>query len=397
MSKKVNMILIKNAMIKTMAGKDIPNGCILIEGDKIKKIGENLTTPAGAHVIDATGRLTTPGLIDGHSHVGLFGEACGWEGDDGNEMTDPITPHMRAIDSINPMDEGFKTAVTGGVTVIGTGPGSGNAIGGTFTCIKLHGNRVDDMILRDNFAMKIAFGENPKWVYGQHQKKSPSTRMATAALIRETLFKAQRYSDELLEYEKSTKKDKKKPPFEMKMEALLPVMRRKIPLKAHAHRTDDIFTALRIAREFNLDITLEHCTEGHLIVDALVQENKFIFIGPSFGSKSKLELLHMSFDTAKILSDAGLKIAIITDAPVIPQQNLAMCAGFAVKAGMNEDKAWEAITVTPAKAMGVFHRVGSLEKGKDADIAIFNGNPLFEIGCTAAYTIINGKIVHDAG
>ena len=388
------MLFIKNAKIKTMAGKDIENGCILVENGKIKELGENIAEPAGAEVIDAAGRLTTPGLIDGHSHVGLFGEASGWETADGNESVDPVTPQMRAIDSINPLDEGIKMAVTGGVTTIGTGPGSANPMGGTFACIKLHGLRVDDMILRDNFAMKIAFGENPKRVYGQGQKKSPHTRMAVAAIIRETLFRAKRYSDELLEYEKSTKEDKKKPAFDMKMEALLPVMRKEIPLKAHAHRTDDIFTALRIAKEFDLDITLEHCTDGHLIVEELVKEGKYIFVGPSFGSKSKLELEHKSFITTKILSDAGLKVAIITDAPVIPQQNLAMCAGFAVKAGMNEEKAWAAITTIPAEAMGVSHRVGSLEKGKDADIVIFNGNPLYDVGCTAAYTIIDGKIVY---
>ena len=388
------MILIKNARIKTMAGKDIENGCILIDKGKIKEISENIVPPDGADIIDADGRLTCPGLIDGHSHVGLFGEGSGWETSDGNEMTDPITPHMRAIDSLNPMDEGLKNAVAGGVTTIGTGPGSGNAMGGTFTCIKLHGRRADDMVLKDNFAMKIAFGENPKRVYGQSQKKSPSTRMATAALIRETLFKARRYCDELNDYEKSTKEDKKKPTFDMKLEALLPVMRKEIPLKAHAHRTDDIFTALRIAKEFDLDITLEHCTEGHLIVDELAKEGKYVFVGPSFGSKTKLELVHKSFETTKILSEAGIKVSITTDAPVIPQQNLALCAGLAVRAGMSEDKAWKAITLYPAEAMGVANRVGSLEAGKDADIVIFDGNPLFDVGSTVAYTIINGEIVY---
>ena len=391
------MLFIKNAMIKTIAGKDIKNGCILIENGKIKDIGEKIAQPKGALLIDAAGRLTTPGLIDGHSHVGLFGEGCAWEGEDYNEVADPVTPHLRAIDSINPMDEGFKTAVTGGVTTIGTGPGSANVIGGTFTCIKLYGQRVDDMVLRDNFAMKIAFGENPKRSYGMHQKKSPYTRMATAALLRETLFKARRYCDELTEYEKTDKKDNKKPAFDMKLEALLPVMKRKISLKAHAHRADDIFTALRIAKEFKLDITLDHCTEGHLIVDELVKENKYLFIGPTFGAKPKLELLHKTFETTKILSGAGLKVCITTDAPVIPQQNLSLCAGFAVKAGMKEDNAWKAITLYPAEAIGVANRVGSLAKGKDADLVIFNGNPLFDVGSTVAYTIIDGNVVYKSG
>jgi imidazolonepropionase-like amidohydrolase len=389
------MLFIKNAMIKTMAGKDISGGSILIENGKIKAIGGSMVPPDGASVIDAGGRLTTPGLIDCHSHIGLFGEGCGWEGEDGNEITDPITPHMRAIDSLNPMDEAFRLSVTGGVTCVGTGPGSANPMGGTFTCIKLRGDsRADNLVLRDNFAMKIAFGENPKHCYGKAHDKSPGTRMATAALLRETLFKARRYCEELSEYEKSGKDDKKKPAFDIKMEALLPVMRKEIPLKAHAHRADDIFTALRIAREFGLDITLDHCTEGHLIVDELVKEDKFVLIGPTFGGKSKLELLHKCFETTKVLSDAGLKVCIITDAPVIPQEYLPLCAGFAIKAGMDEEKAWKAITIYPAKVMGVDSRVGSLESGKDADIVIFNGNPLKDVGSTAAYTIIDGKIVY---
>jgi len=391
---ETSLLFIKNAMIKTMVGKDFSSGCILTENGKIKAIGENLSFPAGASVIDAEGRLTTPGLIDGHSHIGMFGEGCGWEGEDGNEMTDPITPHMRAIDSLNPMDEAFRLAITGGVTTVGTGPGSGNPMGGTFACVKLNGIRADSIILRDNFAMKIAFGENPKRCYGQAQKKSPSTRMATAALLREILFKARRYYEELTEFENSGIDDKKKPAFDMKLHALLPVIKKEIALKAHAHRADDIFTALRIAREFDVDITLDHCTEGHLIVEELIKEDKYIFVGPTFGGKPKIELLHKSFETTKVLSDAGLKVSIITDAPVIPQESLALCAGFAVKAGMNEEKAWKAITITPAQAMGVDDRVGSLEAGKDADIVIFNGNPLLDIGSSVAYTIIDGKIVY---
>jgi len=390
------MLFIKNVMIKTMAGEDIRNGCILADNGKIKAIGPNIAQPEGASLIDAGGRLTTPGLIDGHSHIGMWGEGSGWETSDGNECVDPVTPQLRAIDSLNPRDEAFANAVKGGVTIVGTGPGSANTIGGTFSAIKLVGSRIDNMILKQDFAMKIAFGENPKRVYdGQH--KSPTTRMAIAALIRETLFKAKRYSNELLEYENSTKEDKKKPSFDMKLEALLPVVRKQIPLKAHAHRADDIFTAIRIAKEFDLLLTLDHCTEGHLIVDELVKENRYIFVGPTFGSKSKLELQNLTFETAKVLSDADLKVSIITDAPVIPQQSLALCAGFAVKFGMNEEKAWKAITITPAEAMGVADRVGSLEIGKDADIVIFNGDPLKDIASTVAYTIIDGKVVYKEG
>jgi imidazolonepropionase-like amidohydrolase len=390
------VLFIKNAMIKTMAGEDIKNGCILVENGKIKAIGANIALPEGAEIIDAAGRLTTPGLIDGHSHIGMWGEGAGWETFDGNEAVDPVTPQLRAIDSLNPMDEAFPNAMKGGVTTVGTGPGSANTIGGTFSAVKVAGNRIDNMILKQDFAMKIAFGENPKRVYDA-QHKSPTTRMAVAALIRETLFKAKRYSDDLLEYEKSAKEDKKKPAFDIKLEALLPVVRKQIPLKAHAHRADDIFTAIRIAKEFDLLLTLDHCTEGHLIVDELVKEDRFVFVGPTFGSKPKLELQNLSFETTKALSDAGLKVSIITDAPVIPQQSLALCAGFAVKAGMNEEKAWKAITITPAEAMGVAARVGSLEPGKDADIVIFNGDPLKDIGSTVAYTIIDGKVVYKEG
>ena len=387
------MLFIKNAKIKTMAGTDIENGSILVENGKIKAIGKNLPEPSGAEVIDAGGRLTTPGLIDGHSHIGLWGEATGSAGEDVNEMSDPVMPHLRALDAINPLDESFAKALKGGVTVAGTGPGSANAFGGTFSIIKLAGKRVDDMLVKADFAMKVAFGENPKRVYGD-QKKSPQTRMAVAAIIRETLEKAKRYNEDIEEYEKSSRPEKKRPPFDAKLHALLPVIRREIPLKAHAHRADDIFTALRIAKEFDLKITIEHCTEGHLIVDELVKENKYVFVGPTFGSKSKVELKNLSFETAKALSDAGVNVSIITDAPVIPQGSLALCAGFAVAAGMSEENAWKSITINPAEAMEVADRVGSLEVGKDADIVIFNGNPLKEIGASVAYTIVDGKVVY---
>ena len=387
------MLFIKNSKIKTMAGSDIENGTILVENGKIKAIGEKLPEPVGAEIIDAEGRLTTPGLIDGHSHIGLWGEAMGWAGEDVNEMTDPVMPHLRALDAINPFDESFAKALKGGVTVAGTGPGSANAFGGTFSVIKLVGKRVDDMLLKPDFAMKVAFGENPKRVYGD-QKKSPQTRMAVAAIVRETLEKAKRYNEDIEEYEKSSRPEKKRPPFDAKLNALLPVIRREIPLKAHAHRADDIFTALRIAKEFDVKITIEHCTEGHLIVDELVKEDKYVFVGPTFGSKSKIELKNLSFETAKVLSDAGVNVSIITDAPVIPQGSLALCAGFAVAAGMTEENAWKSITINPAQAMEVSDRIGSLEVGKDADIVIFNGNPLKDIGSSVAYTIVDGKVVY---
>lgn len=384
------MIVIKNGFIKTMVGEDIENGQILIEDGKIKAVGKDLEVPEDAEVIDAKGYLVTPGFIDGHCHIGMWEEGIGFEGEDGNEDTEPITPQLRAIDAINPMDQGFVDAIEGGVTTAVTGPGSANVIGGTFLAMKTYGRRVDDMVVKDPVAMKVAFGENPKRVYDE-QHKSPVTRMAIAALLRETLYEAQQYKEDL---DEAKEDPDKRPDFDLKLDALLPVMRKEIPIKAHAHRADDIFTALRIAKEFDIDITLEHCTEGHLIVEELKAEGKPCLIGPTFGSRVKYELKNKSFETPKILFDAGIKIAIITDSNVIPIQHIPMCAGMAVKAGLPEEEAWKAITINPAEITGIADRVGSLEVGKDADIAIFKGNPLLDVDYEVAMTIINGKVVY---
>ena len=384
------MILIKNGYIKTMAGSDIENGQILIENGKIKAVGIELEVPDDADIIDAKGFLVTPGLVEGHCHIGMWEEGIGFEGEDGNEDVEPITPQLRAIDAINPMDMAFQDALEGGVTTVVTGPGSANVIGGQFLAMKTYGKRVDKMVIKDPVAMKIAFGENPKRVYDE-QHKSPVTRMAIAALLRETLFEALQYKVDL---EASVDDPDRVPDFDIKLHSLLPVMKKEIPLKAHAHRADDIFTAIRIAKEFDLDITLDHCTEGHLIVDELVEEGKSIFVGPTFGSRAKYELRNISFDTPKALVEAGLKVAIITDAGVIPIQYLSMCAGMAVKAGLKEEDAWKAITINPAEIIGISDRVGSIEVGKDADIAIFKGNPLTDICYETAMTILEGKIVY---
>ena len=383
------MLLIQNAYIKTMAGADIPCGCLLIDdAGKIAAVGEHLPVPENATVIDAQGRLVTPGCVDAHCHIGLDNEAVGWEGKDYNEMIDPITPQMRAIDSINPMDESLPNALRGGVTSACTGPGSANVVGGTFVAIKLHGKRVDNMIIKDPVAMKCAFGENPKRCYGQAGKKAPMTRMGTAALLRELLMKAKRYMED--------KENDKNPAFNMKLEAMIPVLKKQIPLKAHAHRADDIFTSIRIAREFDLDITLDHCTDGALIADELAKEGLWAFVGPSLGSKSKVELCNKSFTTPAVLHEAGVKMCIITDAPVIPLQYLPMCAGLAVNAGLDKEEAWKAITIHPAQAIGIADRVGSLEPGKDADIVIWTADPLQTVGGEAWMTIVDGKVVYQA-
>lgn len=384
------MILIKNGRVKTMAGADLACGDVLIEGSKIKDVGVGLAVPDGAKVIDAAGRLVTPGIVEAHCHIGVDNEGMGWEGRDFNEMVDPCTPHLRAIDSVNPMDEAFENAVKAGVTTAVTGPGSANVLGGTFVAIKLYGKRVDDMIVKDPVAMKAAFGENPKRVYS-NAKKAPTTRMGTAGVLREILFKAKRYMEEK---EKAEEKGEKLPPFDMKLEALIPVLKREIPLKAHAHRADDIFTSIRIAKEFNLRLTLDHCTDGSLIADELAREGYPAFVGPSLGQKTKIELINKSFETPGVLTRAGVEVSIITDAPVIPLQYLPLCAGMAASSGMDYDEAWKAITINPAKANGIADRVGSLEPGKDADVVIFEGDPLKDVSAHAAVTVIDGKIIY---
>lgn len=311
-----------------------------------------------------------------------------WEGEDYNEKSDPITPHMRAVDGINPIDEVFSLAVKHGVTSACNGPGSANVVGGTFAAIKLVGKRVDKMVIKNPIAMKCAFSENPKWLHGQSGGKAPLTRMATAALLRDLLFKSRRYLE--------AKESGNEPAFDIKLEAMIPVIKKKIPLKSHAHRADDIFTAIRIAKEFDVDLTLDHCTDGSPIADELAEEGYPALVGPSFVSKSKIELGNKSFTTPAVLHAAGVPISIITDAPVVPLQYLPLCAGLAVSAGLPYEEAWKAITVNPANQTGIGDRVGSLEAGKDGDVVICSDDPLRVIGAGAHVTVVGGKIVYCA-
>jgi imidazolonepropionase-like amidohydrolase len=382
------MILIKNGKIFTMAGPVLENGCILVKDGKIAEVGQHIAALAGAQVIDAGGRMVIPGMIDAHCHLGMWETAIGFEGDDGNEMTSPVTAQLRAIDALNPMDRSFQEARDGGVTTACTGPGSANVIGGTFVAVKTHGDRIDDMIVKDPLAMKCAFGENPKRVYNA-QKKLPTTRMGTAAVIREALMKAKRY---LAAIERAGDDAIKLPALDMQSEALLPVLRKEIPLKAHAHRADDIFTAIRVAREFDVDITLDHCTEGHLIAKHLVKEGLPAIVGPSFGHRTKYELTNKTFDTPGVLSSAGIKVAIVTDSPVNPLESLPLMAGMAAAAGMDRMEALKAITINAAEIVGIADRVGSLEVGKDADIVIYDGHP-FEIEGKTWKVLIDGAVV----
>ncbi len=386
------MFYIKNGMVHDGVHREGFPGDILVEDGKIKAIrkhmeeGHSMEVPAGAEIVDAEGLQVYPGFVEAHGHIGLDGYGIGYEGMDYNELNDIISPQMRGIDGVKPMDPALPKAAAAGVTCVCVGPGSANVLGGTFTTIKTVGKRVDDMVVRDGVAMKCAFGENPKRVY---RDKKDSSRMTTAALLRETLFKAKEY----MEKKEAAGDDiSKRPAFDMKLEALLPVMRKEIPLKAHAHAAEDLFTALRIAREFDLKITLEHVTEGHLIVEELAEENVPLAVGPTLTSASKFELRNKSWITPGVLAAAGCQVSIITDSPVIPQEYLPLCAGLAVQAGMDSFAALQAITINPAKHAGIADRVGSLEVGKDADIVITDGCP-FEVSTKVKHVFIDGKRV----
>lgn len=370
----------------TMAGPDIPGGCVLIDDNgKIAAVGQSIEAPDGCKVIDAEGRLVTPGCIEAHCHIGLRITGMGWEGSEINESSDPTTPQLRAIDGIHPENEYFTDSIQGGVTCGCVGPGSANVVGGMFSVLKFAGNRLEDMVIKEDAAMKCALGENPKKAYGQN-KKAPKTRMGSAAIMRELLFKAKEYQQE--------KDSGKEPKFDKKLEAMLPVMRKDIPLKCHAHRADDIFTSIRIAKEFDVKLTLDHCTEGWLIADELATEPYPALVGPFWGGRSKPELSKKSHATAGILHKAGVKVAIITDAPVILPERLPFCAGLAVTAGLPYREGWKAITINPAEIIGVADKVGSLEIGKDGDLVIWTADPLTNICASAHTTIINGNVVY---
>ena len=370
------------------------NGFLHIENGKIVGIGdmEKLETlpskDAGIDVIDAGGRLVMPGIIEAHCHMGIKKKKKGMEGDDCNENVQPITPYLRALDAIHSMDAAFDDAVRAGITSAMIGPGSSNVVGGQFAFVKTKGRRIDDLIVLAPAAMKIAFGENPK-VNFSGQGKMPVTRMAVAGMLREELFRAKQY----VEKRKKAKKAGEAFEKDFHYECWVPVLEGKIPLKAHVHRVDDIFTAIRIAKEFGLDMTLDHCSEGHLIAEELAKEGYPAIVGPDLSSRSKIEVQNVAFKTAGILNAAGVKVAITTDHPVSLIQSLPLCAGLCVKSGMPMDAALRAVTIHAAQICRVSDRVGSLEVGKDADIAIFDGNPLdvlTEVYCT----LINGEIAY---
>lgn len=386
------MLVLKNGNVMTMAGPTFV-GDVAIENGKIVAVGQSLSY-SDAEVRDVTGMTVMPGIVDPHCHIGMWEDAMGFEGADGNECTNPITPELRAIDAINPYDRCFEEAAAGGVTTCVTGPGSANVIGGQFVAIKTYGDSVEDMVLRFPVAVKAAFGENPKRVYnGKNQ--TPSTRMATAALMRKALVEAQEYNEKL---EKGKADPEKMPERNLGKEILARVIRRELPMKIHAHRADDILTAIRICREFKLRYTLDHCTEGYLITDklkeALGEDCEGIIVGPLLTDRSKIELKNLSFKAPKVLEQAGIEYAMMTDHPVTPEQYLPICTAVAVREGASEEGALKAITINAAKITGIADRVGSIEVGKDADIAVFSGHP-FDFRSRCVLTLVNGKVAHE--
>lgn len=391
---KKKMILIKNANLISMADINYEIVDILVDNGKIQKIGKLKEKDyKNVEVIDAKGNYVTPGLVDPHCHIGLVEEGIGFEGLDVNETTDPVYPELRAIDGVKPQDMAFADALQAGVTTVCTGPGSANVIGGTFTIIKTYGKTVDDMVVVKESAMKMALGENPKRTYNG-KSKSPITRMASAAFIREALFKAKAYKEKLDKYSSELKNNKEgtKPEFNLKLEALSRVFSG-LPVKIHAHQQDDIVTAVRIMEEFNLKGTIEHGTEGYLIPEYLKEHNIKLIIGPTLGSKTKYELRNKTFKAAKVLKDNNIEFAIMTDHPVIHSANALTQVGLFVREGLSELDGLKAVTISAAKINNIDDRVGSIEVGKDADIVIWDNHPLHYLTKTL-YVLVNGKIAY---
>lgn len=407
-----------------LCGKIIPvtkdpieNGYILVDDNgKIKKIGSGFDVPKDAEIIDAKNLTAFPGIIDAHCHATVWEEEIGLTLQDGNEITDPITPHIRVLDAINPIEKGLRRAISGGVTCVCITPGSANVVGGQMTTIKAHGNIVDKMVVQENAGMKCAFGENPKRVYGDMLKRTPSTRMGNLGLFRQLMIETQnymykleeydnklkQYKEDIKEYNKKTKDDKEakkpteptKPDKNIKYEAMIPVFKKEIPLRAHAHQANDIVSAIRLAEEFDVNICIEHCTHGHQIVDYLAEKKVPAIVGPTFGFRTKIELRDMTWKTIGDLYKAGVLVSLTADHPVVPLQFQSMYAAIAHREGLPKQGAYEVITINGAKILGIDNRLGSLEVGKDADIVLWTGDPL-DIQSKAAKVFIDGNLVYD--
>lgn len=386
------MIIIKNAMLVTMDKENFVKGTVVVKDGKVLEAGSNVDVNkyADAKIIDAKGLIVTPGLVDPHCHIGIMEEGIRFEGNDTNEMSGPIYPELRGIDSVYVKDMAFEYTYKSGVTTVNTGPGSANVIGGTFCAMKTFGDTVDDMIIKEETCMKMALGENPKRVYGSGNK-NPGTRMASAALMREWLFKAKDYHKKYNAW-MNKEEDAKEPTFDMKLHSLMRVFDGMI-VKIHAHRADDIMTAVRISKEFGLNSTIDHATEAYLIPEHMKQDNIKLIIGPTLGMASKYELINKSFKSAKVLEDNGIEFAIMTDHPIITVDTTLVQAALFIKEGLSELEALKALTITSAKLNGIEDRVGSLTPGKDADLVIWDG-PVFDIMTRPELVMIDGQIVH---
>ena len=368
-------MLIQNGVVHPMDGPVIPNGYVLLEGNKIKAVGSMDAVPQGwaGPVLTAAGGHIRPGLVDAHCHLGMCGDGLGFEAEDDNESTDPCTPHLRALDGLNPLDRCFREAREAGVTTVLTGPGSGNPINGQGLAVKTIGRWAEEMVVLEPASLKLALGENPKTVYHE-RKETPMTRMGTAAIIRAQFSKALEYLDK--QNKADAEEDTDPPDFDPKLEALLPALRGEVPVHIHAHRADDIATAVRLAREFGLKLVVVHGTEAHLLPELLAREHIPVITGPILTDRSKPELANSTSANPALLAKAGVEIAICTDHPVIPIQHLTLCAAVAARSGLEPEEALKAITLNGARLAGVDHRVGSLTPGKDADVVVTSGHPL---------------------
>ncbi len=368
-------VAIVGGRVIPIAGEPVDGGTVLVEDGTITAVGGSVAVPDGFRVIDAAGSWVLPGFIEAHGHVGVHEEAEGWAGSDTNEMTEPVTAHVRALDAINPADLGFRDAIAGGVLAVNVNPGSGNPVGGQTVALKCWGRTVDEMLLREPSGLKSALGENPKRVYGERQKM-PSTRLGTAAVIRGAFVEAANYLRRLDSEQQKPEADRKPVDRDLKLEALGKVLQRDIPWRQHCHRADDIATAMRIAEEFGYDLVIDHGTEAHLLADIIAARGIPVVIGPLFTSRSKVELRNRSIANPGRLARAGVTIAITTDHPVVPINFLVHQASLAVKEGLDRHTALRALTINPARIIGIDDRLGTIEAGKDADLVIWSGDPL---------------------
>ena len=379
------MILLKNGKVLTMTGVNYDAGDVLVADGKIRAVGAGLCAPEGAQVIDCTGRTVMPGMIDAHCHIGLSEDGTMYEGEDSNEAVNPVTPHVRAIDGINPADVAIREARLGGVTTVCVGPGNSNVFGGVMSVFKTRGSRIDDMLMKETFAVKAALGEGPKETYAP-KKVMPMTRMGIAGLMREHLVRARTYLDK----KASGRLDK----IDLRYEALGRVLEREIPLVVHANRMDDIYTALRIKREFAIDLVLTQASDAYLIADAIREAGVPVVLVSVLTGRLSVEMARMSHRAPVVLEQAGVTYCISTDAPPVPIQFLPTSAASAVREGLDPEAALRAVTITPARVLGIDERVGSLEPGKDADIVVYGGSP-FNLMSRIELVMMDGEIVTD--